>query len=229
MPGFGTVVTGTLSDGRLTVGEEIEILPSGKRGRISRPANAQKKEDVAVPGSRTAVNVSGIAVEDIERGNVLVTPGRYQPTRRLDARFRLLKDVSAPLAHGTEVKVFLGASEGMATLRLLGAETLRPGEEGWVQLELRDPLVTTRGDRYILRRPSSETLGGGQVVDPHPKQRHKRFDSSVLSALEALAQGTPAEVLYAAAMQLQRRHRPRNHRQSQAGCRNRRARAAGVP
>lgn len=203
MPGFGTVVTGTLSDGRLTVGEEIEILPSGKRGRIRGLQTHKKKEDVAIPGSRTAVNISGIAVEDIERGDVLVTPGCYQPTRRLDARFRLLKDVSAPLTHGMEVKVFLGASERMATLRLLGAETLRPGEAGWIQLELRDPLVTTRGDRYILRRPSpSETLGGGQVVDPHPKQRHKRFEASVLSALEALAQGTPAEVLYAAAMQL---------------------------
>lgn len=203
MPGFGTVVTGTLSDGRLSLGDEIEILPSGKRGRIRGLQTHKKKENVAIPGSRTAVNISGIAVEEIARGDVLVTPGHYQPTRRLDARFRLLKDVSAALTHGTEVKVFLGAAEVIATLRLLGVEALHPGEEGWIQLELRDPLVATRGDRYILRRPSpSETLGGGQVVDAHPKQRHKRFDANVLQGLEMLAQGTPAEVLLVAANRL---------------------------
>lgn len=203
MPGFGTVITGTLNDGHLSLGDEVEILPSGKKGRVRGLQTHKKKEDIAIPGSRVAVNVSGIAVEEMQRGDVLVTPGHYQPTRRLDARFRLLKDVSAPLKHGTQVKVFLGASETIATLRLLGTDALQPGQEGWIQLELRDPLVTTRGDRYILRRPSpSETLGGGQVVDPHPKQRHKRFDAGVLSGLESLSKGTPAEVLVVAAMSL---------------------------
>ncbi len=203
MPGFGTILTGTLSDGHLSLGDEVKILPSGKTGRVRGLQTHKKKEETAIPGSRVAVNISGVAVEEIRRGDVLVTPGHYQPTRRLDARFRLLKDVAAPLKHGTEVKIFLGASETIATLRLLGAETLQPGEEGWIQLELRDPLVTTRGDRYILRRPSpSETLGGGQVVDPHPSKRHKRFDAAVLSGLESLSQGTPAEVLLLAAMSL---------------------------
>lgn len=203
MPGFGTVVTGTLSDGHLSLGDEVEILPSGKKGRVRGLQTHKKKEETAIPGSRAAVNVSGVAVEEIQRGEVLVTPGHYQPTRRLDARFRLLKDVSAPLKHGTEVKIFLGAAESIATLRLLGTDTLQPGEAGWIQLELRDPLVTTRGDRYILRRPSpSETLGGGQVVDPHPSKRHKRFDAGVLAGLESLLKGTPAEVLLLAAMSL---------------------------
>jgi selenocysteine-specific elongation factor len=203
MPGFGTVITGTLSNGHLSLGDEVEILPSGKKGRVRGLQTHKKKEETALPGSRTAVNVSGLSVDEIQRGDVLVTPGHYQPTRRLDARFRLLKDVSAPLKHGTEVKVFLGTSETIATLRLLGADTLQPGEEGWIQLELRDPLVTTRGDRTILRRPSpSETLGGGQVVDPHPSKRHKRFDAGILSGLESLSKGSPAEVLVLAAMSL---------------------------
>ncbi len=203
MPGFGTVLTGTLNDGHFSIGDEVEIQPSGKKGRVRGLQTHKKKEETAVPGSRTAVNVSGLAVEEIQRGEVLVTPGHYRPTRRLDARFRLLKDISAPLKHGTEVKVFLGTAETIAILRLLGAETLHPGEEGWIQLELRDPLVTTRGDRYILRRPSpSETLGGGQVVDPHPSKRHRRFDAGVLSGLESLSKGTPAEVLVVAAMSL---------------------------
>jgi len=203
MSGFGTVVTGTLSDGHLSVGDEVEILPSGQKGRIRGLQTHRKKEDRAVPASRTAVNISGIESESIRRGDVLVHPNQYQVTRRLDANFRLLKDASAPLRHGDEVKIFVGASEAIATLRLLGVEELQPGETGWVQLELRDPLVTVRGDRYILRRPSpGETLGGGSIVDHQPKGRHKRFDEKVLRSLLSLAQGSPLNVLLEAALAL---------------------------
>ncbi len=203
MPGFGTVVTGTLSDGHLNLGDEVEILPFGKKGRIRGLQNHNKKEDLATPGSRTAVNISGLAVEDMARGEVLVTSGHYQSTRRLDARLRLLKSLSAPLKHGTEVKFFVGTTETIANLRILGAEDLNPGDEGWVQLELRDPLVVVRGDRAIIRRPSpSETLGGAQVVDPHPKQRHKRHDEKVIHSLQTLAKGSPDEILFQAALAL---------------------------
>lgn len=203
MSGFGTVVTGTLLDGQLAVGEEVEVLPSGQRGRVRGLQTHKKKEDRAVPGSRTAVNISGIEMESIRRGEVVVHPDQYQPTRRLDARFRLLKDVSSPLEHNSEVKFFVGASETIATLRLLGTEELNPGDEGWIQLELRDPVVSVRGDRYILRRPSpGETLGGGEIVDHQPKSRHKRFDENVLRSLESLLQGTPADVLLEAALSL---------------------------
>lgn len=204
MSGFGTVVTGTLSDGHISVGEEVEILPSGQKGRIRGLQTHKKKEERAVPGSRTAVNISGVDMEQIRRGDVLAYPGQYQSTRRLDVRFHALKDMSRPIHHGDEVKFFVGASETIATLRLLGSEELIAGEEGWVQLELRDALVAVRGDRYILRRPSpGETLGGGVVVDHQPKGRHKRFDSELLKSLESLAQGTPAEVLFEAALALQ--------------------------
>lgn len=203
MPGFGTVVTGTLSDGHLSLGDEVVILPSGARGRVRGLQTHKKKEERAVPGSRTAVNISGVAVESIRRGEVLTHPGQYVPTRRFDARLHLLKDVSRPLKHGMEVKVFVGASESMASLRLLGAETLAPGEEGWIQLELRKPIVAVRGDRYILRRPSpSETLGGGVIIDHQPKGRHKRFDEKVLKSLASLAAGSPADVLLEATLAL---------------------------
>ena len=201
--GFGTVVTGTLSDGKLTAGEEVEILPSGLRGRIRGLQTHKKKEETAVPGSRTAVNISGLDVEQIQRGEVVTHPGQYRATQRLDLNFRLLPNVSASLRHHTEVKLFIGTSETIADVRLLGAETLNPGETGWLQLELRTPVVAVRGDRYILRRPSpGETLGGGTVVDPQPHARHKRFDKAVLQALDALAQGSPAEVLLQAALAL---------------------------
>jgi selenocysteine-specific elongation factor len=203
MSGFGTVVTGTLSDGHLSVGDEVEILPSGLKGRIRGLQTHKKKEERALIGSRTAVNISGVDTELIQRGEVVAHPNQYQVTRRVDARFRLLKDSSSSVKHGDEVKFFVGASETIAILRLLGVEELKPGDEGWIQLELRDPVVAVRGDRYILRRPSpSETLGGGVIVDHQPKGRHKRFDANILKSLESLAHGSPAEVLLEASLAL---------------------------
>lgn len=203
MPGFGTVVTGTLTDGALSLGEEVEILPSGAKGRVRGLQTHKKKEERSVPGSRTAVNISGVALEEIQRGEVVVRPNQYQSTRRADVRLRMLKDISAPLKHSSEVKVFLGTAETIANVRILGAEELSAGEEGWAQLELRDPLVAVRGDRIIVRRPSpGETLGGGVIVDPQPKGRHKRFDEAILKSLESLAQGSPAEILLEAALAL---------------------------
>jgi selenocysteine-specific elongation factor len=203
MSGFGTVVTGTLLDGHLSLGDDVEILPSGQKGRVRGLQTHRKKEERAVPGSRTAVNISGVETELVQRGEVVVHPDQYQLTRRIDARFCLLKEVSLSLKHNSEVKLFVGASESMANLRLLSIEELNPGEEAWIQLELRDPMVTVRGDRYILRRPSpGETLGGGVIVDHQPRGRHKRFDESILKSLESLSQGTPTDVLLEAALSL---------------------------
>ena len=194
--GFGTVVTGTLSDGQLQVGDEVEILPTGIKGRVRGLQTHKQKENLSVPGSRTAVNISGVSLGEVERGDVLVHPGDYQPTQRLDAQFKLLPDVSLAIQHNIQVKLFIGASETLARLRLLGSERLQPGETGWLQLEPVKPVVATRGDRYILRRPSpGETLGGGAVIDPYPRHRYKRFSKNNLERLSALAQGTPAEIL----------------------------------
>ena len=201
--GFGTVVTGTLNDGHLNLGDEVEILPSGQKSRIRGLQTHKKKEETAIPGSRTAVNLSGVAVEQIDRGEVVIRPGQYQATRRLDAHFRLLADVSGPLHHASQVKVFIGTSETMATLRLLGKEILQPGEDGWLQLDLRSPVVAVRGDRYILRRPSpGETLGGGSIVDHQPKGRHKRFDEDTIKRLVSMTEGSPADILLQACQAL---------------------------
>jgi selenocysteine-specific elongation factor len=203
MAGFGTVVTGTLSDGSLHTASEVEILPSGLHSRIRGLQTHRRKEETAVPGSRTAVNLSGVNIEQVKRGEVLTYPGTYQPSRRIDVRFRLLPDLTLPLKHDTSVKFFLGAAEVQSRVRLLGSEELNPGETGWLQLELEEPVVAIRGDRYILRRPSpSETLGGGDVIDPHPKGRHKRFSAQELANLEMLSHGTPAEVLLQAMLAL---------------------------
>ena len=196
MPGFGTVVTGTLSDGSLHIGDDLEILPAGHHTRIRGLQTHKRKVETAVPGSRTAVNITGVNVEQVKRGDVLAYPNSYQPTRRIDVRFRLLADISQPLKHDTLVKFFIGASEIQSRVRLLGSDELLPGEEGWLQLELDEPTVAIRGDRYILRRPSpGETLGGGMVIDAQPKGRHKRFLAQEVNRLEVLARGTPEEIL----------------------------------
>ncbi len=194
--GFGTVITGTLIDGELHTGDEIEILPSGVRGHIRGLQTHKQRVEIAVPGSRTAVNITGISVDQMARGDVAAFPGVYHPTRRLDVRFRLLADAAGPVHHNQELKLFLGTSETLSRVRLLGIDELEPGEEGWLQLELEQPVVAVKGDHYILRRPSpSETLGGGEIVEPHPQGRHKRFSGEVLARLEALSFGSPSEML----------------------------------
>lgn len=194
--GFGTVVTGTLSDGMLRVGDELEILPTGLRGRVRGLQTHKRKEEVAVPGSRTAVNISGVNTDQISRGDVVAHPNQYHPTARFDARVRLLADASSSLKHNMQVKLFVGAAEELARVRLLGTEELKPGEEGWIQLEVDHPVVVVRGDRYILRRPSpGETLGGGVVLDHQPRSRYKRFARETIFRLQALEAGTPGEIL----------------------------------
>ncbi len=201
--GFGTVVTGTLSDGTLRLGDEVEVLPGGMRARVRGLQTHKRKEEIAVPGSRTAVNLTGVDVDQVRRGQVVARLGTYRSTRRLDVQFRLLPDVAQPLKHNMALKFFIGAAEVVARLRLLGTEELRPGETGWLQLELEEEVVTVRGDRYILRRPSpGETLGGGTVVDPFPHGRHKRFSADTLQALAALERGTPADVVMQALLAL---------------------------
>lgn len=201
--GFGTVVTGTQLDGIFRIGEEAEILPGQNRARIRGIQTHKSKTDHSVPGSRTAINLSGIEVDQIQRGAVVAAVGKYKPTQRLDAYIRLLKDSSVPLRHNQEVKLFIGASEVLARVRTLGVDEIQAGETGWVQLELSEPVVAVRTDRLILRRPSpGETIGGGQIVDPFPGKRHKRFDPKVIKKLEAYTAGNPEEIMLEASSEL---------------------------
>lgn len=195
LAGFGTIVTGTLRDGELEVGQEVEILPKKLRARIRGLQSHRTRVQRALPGSRTAVNLSGVEVADLERGDVLTVPGWLEPTTLLDVRLRLLADAPAPLEQNDEVDFFIGTSETLARVTLLDAERLDPGQSGWVQLRLAAPVVALRGDRFIIRRPSpSATLGGGTIVDASPR-RHRRFRPEVIRSLEALATGQPTAIL----------------------------------
>ena len=194
--GFGTVATGTLLDGVFKVGDEIEILPEGVRGRIRGLQSYKHKVSEVRMGSRVAMNISGIDVNQFKRGSVVVKPGQYQSTSRLDVRFRLLPDASHSLRHNDNLKLFIGSAEVSARIRLLGEEELKPGLEGWLQVETQPSVVAVRGDRFILRKPSpAETIGGGMVVEPFARRRYKRFDREVIHRLDTIYKGTPAEVL----------------------------------
>ena len=203
LPGFGTIVTGTLLGGHLSVGDAVEILPAGVSGRIRSLQTHKQSEEKAVPGSRTAVNISGVHVDQIKRGDVITYPGTFEPTKMMDVWCTLLDDIGSPLKHNSEVKLFLGAAEVMARVRVLGVQELEPGKDGFLQLMLQEPVVAQRQDRFIIRRPSpSATIGGGQVVDPHPQRRHKRFNPDRLAELEQLLVGTPEEILIQSAFSL---------------------------
>jgi selenocysteine-specific elongation factor len=197
--GFGTIVTGTLLDGPLVLGAEVAIEPPGVRGRVRGLQTHGAKIERALPGTRVAVNLSGIAVDQIRRGDVLTLPGAMKPTNMIDLRLRLVHGAPRPLKQNDALDLFVGAAEVPCNLTLLDAEEVSPGGEAWAQLRLREPIVAVRGDRCVVRIPSpSLTIGGGQVVDAHPR-RHRRFRPEVLRSLETLARGTPAELLVEAA------------------------------
>jgi len=194
--GFGTVVTGTLIDGRLAVGDEVLIMPGDLKARVRGLQSHKAKVNEATPGSRVAANLTGVTVDDLARGQVLTRPGWLQPTELLDAQLRLVESTPWPLKHDAVVDFYTGAARAEAHVRLLDAEEMLPGQTGWVQLRLDKPVAVVRGDRYIIRLASpSITIGGGAIVQPHPERRHRRFRPEVIAQLEALAQGTPEEIL----------------------------------
>ena len=198
--GFGTVVTGTLIDGTLTVGQEIELAGSGQRARVRGLQSHKTKVDATDPGVRLAVNLSGLSKGEVERGEILTIPGWLKPTYRLDARLRMVKNAPNPLKHNQGVTFHLFTSEASARVRLLDADLLTAGQEGWVQLLLADPLPAVKGDFFVIRS-SEDTLGGGQIVDPNPRRRYRRFDDDVIDRLMTLDQGTGGDIIISVAEQ----------------------------
>lgn len=184
--GFGTVVTGTLIGGTFRLDEQVEILPDGKKGRVRGLQSHKKQESEMLPGTRVAMNLSGIDVSEVRRGDTIVHPGQFTPTRRIDARLEILQDAPIGVKHDDMVKIFMATTETSARIRLLQQKELRPGGEGWVQIETEKDLVCEKGDRFIIRRMSpANTIGGGAVVNPHPKGRYKLTDAQVVARLEA--------------------------------------------
>lgn len=193
--GFGTVVTGTLVDGQLMVGQEVEVVPPRLRARLRGLQTHKKKLDTVSPGSRVAANLSGLAASELERGQVLTPPDWLRPTIALDVKIRLLSKVPHRLRHNAEISFHSNALEAIGKVRLLDKEKLEPGEAGWAQLVLSQPVAVVKGDLFIIRS-STDTLGGGEIVDAYPR-RHRRFHAGTIQGLAARERGSPTEILLA--------------------------------
>jgi selenocysteine-specific elongation factor len=190
--GTGVVVTGTAFDGRIAVGDELVLGALGRRVRV-RGLHAQNREaQSAHAGQRVAVNLAGdrLSVEQIKRGDWLLSDALHAPSTRVDIDLHLLSSESKSLAHWTSVHVHLGAQNLTGRVALLEDEgTLAPGARGLAQLVLNAPLQAVHGDHLVLRDQSAQrTLGGGQVLDPFAPARHRRTPAR-LAQLEALRQG----------------------------------------
>jgi selenocysteine-specific elongation factor len=170
--GAGTVVTGTLTGDCLSVGDEVELYPTSRRARIRSLQTHKRMEERACPVSRVAANLAGTERQDLERGDVLGRPGDWQQTEIFEGVLRPVRDLARPITARGAFKLYAGAAEADAKIRLLGAEELDPGGETYVRIRLSRPLVLDVFDRFVLREMGRrETVAGGVVLDVAPPSR----------------------------------------------------------
>ncbi len=169
MKGFGTVVTGTLVSGRLAVDDELAVLPEGRRAKVRGIQVHGRAATEAVAGQRTAINLAGVEIDDVSRGQTLAAAGTFSVTTRVDAEIDLLKSAK-PLKHGARVRLHNGTAEVLGRVSIAGVDAeVAPGGSALVRMRLEQPAVLTRNDRFIIRAYSPPlTIGGGIVLDPAP-------------------------------------------------------------
>jgi len=206
--GFGLVCTGTVLGGELGEGDSVEVQPAGRAGRVRGLQQHGQTVSRVKAGDRAAINLSGVEHGQVERGDVLAGPGCFQPTYMLDARLRLLSSSPGELVQRARVRLHLGTAEIMARAVLLDREVLKPGEEALVQLRLESPTVAVWGDRFVIRRYSPAlTIGGGRVLEPHPR-KYRRRDPVALGYLEELEEEDVEQVAAARLRQVRSRLKP---------------------
>lgn len=189
--GFGTVLTGTLFSGSIRLGDVLSVMPSGLQGRVRSLQVHGRKTEEARAGQRVAVNLAGVEVSAVERGEELVSPGAFSPAHRLTASLHVLQRAPRPLKNWQRVRFHLGARETLGRLRLLDADELLPGVDGFVQLELEKPVVAAVHDRFVIRQYSPvTTVGGGEIVEVGGI-RYRRFRAEVLERLQRKLTGSP--------------------------------------
>jgi selenocysteine-specific elongation factor len=192
--GAGTIVTGTLIDGSLEVGQEVEIVPKGLKSRIRGLQMHKTRVEISHPGSRTAVNLVGVNVDELERGDVLARPGTLKPTTLISCKLRLLDYIKHTLRHSSEVTFFSGATQVLAKVRLLDCDELKPGDSAWAQFILEKPAALAAGDHYIVRS-TTDTLGGGKIIEDHARPLRRRRPE-ILQRLQVSEEGTVEEVVF---------------------------------
>jgi selenocysteine-specific elongation factor len=195
MQGFGTVITGTLTSGTVKVGDTVEIMPRQITARVRGVGVHGKQVQGAEAGQRTALNLAGVSVDQLDRGDVLAAPGVLRPSLMLDVRLSLLKDVERPLVNRERVRFYSQTAEILGRVVLLDAEILLPGDSAFAQIRLEEPMALWAGDRFVLRSYSPMvTIGGGSVLDPRPAKR-KRFREQGIDELNVLETGSATAVL----------------------------------
>ncbi len=191
--GFGTVVTGTLIDGKIATGQDMSLVVAGKSTRIRGLQTHKKGQTEAQPGTRVAANIINVSQDEVARGEVLTTEGWLRPTDAMDVRLRVIPDAPHALRHNMYITVHTGSSEVVGRLRLLEQDVLEPGETGWAQIKLEAPLAVVKGDYYVIRS-NRTTLGGGNIVETHAR-RHRRRDAQTVERLAMMELGSTQDVL----------------------------------
>jgi selenocysteine-specific elongation factor len=197
MKGFGTVVTGTLIAGRVQKEQEVEILPIQRLTRVRGLQVHGHASNEAKAGQRTALNLQGIEVADVQRGMVLTAPRLFQPTSMLDCHLELLNSAPGPIQSRKRIRFHIGTAELMGHVVLLGQDRLQPGGSAFVQIRLEEPTFTLPGDRFIIRQYSPMvTIGGGEILDAQP-EKHRRSDPRVIDKLKIFREAGIDEALLA--------------------------------
>ena len=195
MKGFGTVITGTLVSGKISVGETIMVYPTGITSKVRGIQVHNQSAESAEAGMRTAINFQGLDRTAVQRGEVLSTPGALVASYMVDVSFHYLASNQKPLKNRTLIRFHTGTSEIMGYLILLDQEELPPGQTVVAQLRLDSPVAIVKDDRFVVRSYSPvRTIGGGQVLNPIP-QKHKRLRPDVVEGLQQLADDDPEAVI----------------------------------
>jgi len=193
MKGFGTVVTGTVVSGKVSIGDNLEILPSGLETKVRGIQIHGKPVEVATAGARAGINLQGLEKSAITRGEVLVHAQTLRATNALDAVFNLLPNTPKPLKNRTRVRLHVGTMEVLGRILILGAEEIKPGEEAYIRLLLEEPTVALAGDRFVIRSYSPViTIGGGEILDAFPT-RPKRLSPNLQTEMDVLLKSSPEE------------------------------------
>jgi len=197
LAGAGTVVTGTVFAGGVRIGDELLVSPSGREVRV-RSIHAQNRAArEARAGDRCALNLAGVAKDEVERGEWIVSPALHAPSPRIDAKIRLLPGASRGLRHWAPVHVHVGAAHLTGRVALLDADEVPPGGSALAQVVLEEPHCTCHGDIFVLRNHAADqTIGGGIVLDPDAPARRRRSKER-LAVLAALESTEPLAVLEA--------------------------------
>lgn len=193
--GFGTVVTGTLWSGQINVGDSLELMPVQKTVKIRTLQVHNEKVPTAYAGQRVAVNLQGIELSDIKRGYLLASSGYLEPSYRVNTRLRLLSSSSRTLKNWNRIRFHLGTDETLGRVVLLDRDELLPGEEAYAQIVMEKPVVSYKGDPFVIRYYSPvNTIGGGSIIDSNAP-RQKRFKEEVLNDLTVKEEGSLYDVV----------------------------------